>query len=408
MTTVVGSPHFEADGISGHGRIGGYGTNRMNICFLINQLAPGGAPTLLLDIVRHTDDGDIDYTICFIEGEDTLVPDFEDAGARVVDFGAEFKFDPRALARMARFFRREEFDVLHAHLPYSQTLGRVFGKLGGQKTTISTQHDFSDNYHPITCLLEHSTRPLDTATVAVSQSVERDFTGNSHLFPNQGDEWCTIYNGVDCRRFADRVRQADGKAVRQQWEVGDGPVFLNVARYQSSKGQTDLIRAMAHVTDTLPEATLLVVGWGPLENDLRRLARELGIADAVHVTGRVPDIAEYYAAGDVFVFPSTRESFGIVLLEAMAAKLPVVATDIPGPREVVGEDRTTGRLVPPNAPEQLAEAMMQTVMTDEPYGTNGYERAATTFDIRKTASSYVQLYHEVAGDSRPNPRRPTH
>src|SRR5699024_7421472 len=100
----------------------------MKVCFLINQLAPGGAPTLLLDIVRHTDDEDIDYTVCFIEGENTLASDLEAAGARVVDFGAEFKFDPRAIWRLARFFQREEFDILHTHLPYSQTLGRVFGR----------------------------------------------------------------------------------------------------------------------------------------------------------------------------------------------------------------------------------------------------------------------------------------
>jgi hypothetical protein len=113
----------------------------MKICFLINQLAPGGAPTLLLNIVTHTDaDANIDYTVCFIEGDDTLVSDFENAGARVVDFGAAFKFDPRALTRLARFFRREEFDVLHAHLIYSHTLGRVFGRLGGIETIVSTQH----------------------------------------------------------------------------------------------------------------------------------------------------------------------------------------------------------------------------------------------------------------------------
>lgn len=109
----------------------------IDICFLINQLAPGGAPTLLLDIVTHTD-VDIQYTICFIEGDDSLALDFRAAGARVVDFGAEFKFDPRALSRMARFFREEEFDVVHAHLPYAQTFGRVFGRLGGANRIVST------------------------------------------------------------------------------------------------------------------------------------------------------------------------------------------------------------------------------------------------------------------------------
>lgn len=373
----------------------------MNVCFLINGLGPAGAETLLLDIVKHTGPNtDVDYTVCYIEGEDTLVPEFEDAGARIVNFDAAFKFDPRALARMIRFFRREDFDVLHTHLPYSQTLGRVFGKLGGQKNIISTQHDFSDNYHPITRLLEHVTRPLDTVTVAVSRSVERDFTNESHLFPNQGDRWCTIYNGMDCRTFADRVRQADGDAIRRQWGINEGLTFLNVARYQSSKGQKNLIRAMPHVLDTLPKAHLLVVGWGPLENDLRQLTRELGIADNVHITGRVPDIEDYYAAGDVFVFPSIRESFGIVLLEAMAAKLPIVATDIPGPQEVVA-DGEVGLLVPHGKSEPLAEGMITLQSEDkrQKFGEQGYIHVLNQFNIKQTAESYTNLYEQMMNDT---------
>jgi glycosyltransferase involved in cell wall biosynthesis len=372
----------------------------MRVCFLINQLAPGGAPTLLLDIVSHTEaDADIEYTVCFVEGDDTLVPEFRRAGARVVDFDAKFKFDPRALGRMARFFRREEFDVLHAHLPYSQTLGRVVGRLSGQEIIVSTQHDFRDKYHPVTRFLECITRSLDTATVAVSQSVEHDFTGESHLFPDRADRWCTIYNGLDCRTFADRVSQADGDAVRREWGIDDDIVFLNVARYQSPKGQKDLIRAMTHVTDTLPDAHLFVVGWGPLESDLHQLVSELGVEDNVHVTGRVPDVEQYYAAADVFVLPSKRESFGIVLLEAMAAKLPVVATDIPGLREVVANGEG-GVVVTPQSVEVLAEGMVsfRSERKRRVFGERGHERAHSRFDIEQVASLYERLY-EISIDA---------
>jgi glycosyltransferase involved in cell wall biosynthesis len=373
----------------------------MKICFLINQLAPGGAPTLLLDIIRHTDDANIEYTVCFIEGDDTLVPDFKDAGARVVDFGAVFKFDPRALARMARFFQQEHFDVLHAHLPYSQTLGRVFGRLGGVDHVISTQHSVPENYHPITATLERVTRPLDTKTIAISEGVEREFTGSAHQYePGQRGQWCTIYNGVDVTGFNERVTSADTTDLESQYGIGDEPVFLNVGRYVPAKAQHDLIAAMDRVVNDYPDARLFIVGWGELEDELIEEVNERGLSENVTLTGRVPpaDIHEYYALADVFVSSSRIEGLPIATLEAMASNLPVVATDIPGMHGVI-EDGTTGLLVPPNDPEQLADAMVQAVTLDEPYGTRGYDRAAATFDIRETTSSYKNIYKSVATKS---------
>jgi glycosyltransferase involved in cell wall biosynthesis len=370
----------------------------MKICFLINQLAPGGAPTLLLDIVRHTDpDVNIEYTVCFIEGEDALVPEFEKAGARVVDFGAAFKFDPRALARMARFFRREEFDILHTHLPYSQTLGRMFGELGSTEHVISTQHNVPSERHPITRTLEQVTRPLDTATIAVAGDIERAFTGGVHRYDGHlCRQWCTIYNGIDVEGFHERVRQANPTAFRAQKEIEGNPLFLTVGRYVPAKAQHDLISAMNYITDEHPDAHLLVVGWGELENELRQLVKKRGLTESVTITGRVPseDIPEYYALADVFVSSSVREGLPIAILEAMAAGLPVVATKIPGVQEAVENDGT-GLLVPPNSPKELAKTMIQTASTQEPFGERGYERVLDRFDVRQTARLHVELYHHL-------------
>jgi glycosyltransferase involved in cell wall biosynthesis len=370
----------------------------MKICYLVNELAPAGAQTLLLDLVRHTD-ADIDYTVCFIEGDDHLVSDFESAGARVVDFGAAFKFDPRALARMARFFRRERFDVLHAHLPYSQTLGRVFGRLGGIETIVSTQHSAPNNYHPLSRFLERATRPIDERTIAVSKAVERLFTATArHSAAGRHNQWCTIHNGIDAEAFAAAVQAADATAIRTEWAIDGDPVFLNVGRYRPQKAQRRLIEAMPRVLDELPDAHLLVVGWGELEDDLRTATRRYGLTDSVTITGRVPMIYPYYGVADAFVLSSVRESFGIVLLEAMAAGLPVVATDVQGVPEIVDHGRT-GLLVPPDSPDELADAMIRTVRTNHQYGQHGYERVREAFDIRQTTASHVQLYEKLYDSS---------
>lgn len=367
----------------------------MKICFLINELAPAGAQTLLLDIVRNTDADDIEYTVCFIEGDDSLVSDFENMGARVVNFDATFKFDLRALWRLYRFFQHEEFDILHAHLPYSQILGRVFGNLGDSQNIVSTQHSAPNNYHPVTRILERITRSLDSRTIAVSKAVERLFTGDAQEYePEQTQQWCTIHNGIDVDEFGSAVRAAETNDIYSEFEIGDGPVFVNVGRYFPQKSQHTLIKAMGHVVDELPEAQLLVVGWGELEDNLRATVRKHDLCDTVHITSRVPSIHPFYKISDCFVLSSVRESFGIVLLEAMAAKLPVVATDVQGIPEIVKHEQT-GLLVPPRTPVALADAMVQSITSDNDYGANGHERAASAFDIQETVSSHIRLYREL-------------
>ena len=363
------------------------------VCLLINQLAPGGAPTLLLELVRHTEKTAVEYTVCFLEGDDTLVPEFEAEGVEVVDLGAAFKFDPRAVWRLFRFLRGRDVDVLHTHLPYADTVGRVTGRLAGVPHVLSTKHNFPERFHPLTRLLEHTTRPLDTCTVANSEDVqdafiEREFRG--------GHDWRTIYNGIDVDSFRDGVQAADARGIREQWGIGeDDFVVLNVARYNSAKGQRHLIDAANQVLERRQDTHVLIVGWGELESDLRNRVQELDLEEHVSVTGRVPSVEAFYATADVFALPSTIEGFGIVLLEAMAAGLPVVASDIPGAREVVA-DGETGLLVPPADPRALASAilaMSDDVGADE-FGQRGYERALAKFDIRHVVEAHVELYRE--------------
>ena len=369
----------------------------MHVCFLINQVAPGGAPTLLLDLVRNTEDSAISYTLCVIEGDRSLVSDFEDAGVDVVDFRAAFKFDPRALYRMLRFFRNCEFDIIHAHLPYSQTLGRVFGRLGGHRAIVSTQHNVPSNYHPVTRILERFTRGLDARTVAVSEGVEEAFTGMSARYePGQPRQWCTIYNGIDVESFHEDVRESDPRTVRQQWDVDADRIYLNISRYVEAKSQTDLIKAMTKVVKTEPDSHLFIVGWGPLENELKATVESCGLEQSITITGKVPTVHEYYALADVFVSSSVFEGMPIAHLEAMAAGLPLVATAIPGVTEVL-VDGENGILVPPECPEQLADAMIEVSGSNSrtQYGIKSLQRAQEEFSIKLTVESHIALYREL-------------
>jgi len=367
----------------------------MNICFLINQVAPDGAPTLLLDIVRNTEDPDISYTLCVIEGDRSLIKDFENEDVEVVDFRAAVKFDPRALGRMACFFYQRDFDILHAHLPYSQTIGRIFGRLGGHQTIVSTQHNVPDNYHPITRTLERLTRSIDARTVTVSEGVEQAFTGTSARYePGQDRQWCTIYNGIDVEGFHQSVEDADSGAVREHWSIDANVVYLNISRYVEAK-----------VIEMEPDSHLLVVGWGPLEDELKDAVNDNGLDNHVTITGKVPAVHAYYALADVFVSSSVFEGMPIAHLEAMAAGLPLIATDILGVDEVV-LDEENGLLIPPEQPNQLADAMIElrNEHKREQYGKAGLQRAREHFSIQTTVEKHLTLYRELLERDCPHTR----
>ncbi|WP_135535103.1 glycosyltransferase [Halostella pelagica] len=368
-------------------------SDRLKVLQLITALQYGGAENMVADLVETIDDAA--FTVGYMEAKDDLVPRLVDAGVTVESFDEDFRFDPRAFARLRQFLRAGSFDIVHAHLPYAQTLGRLAAASSDIGGVISTQHNVADTWHPVTRATERATRPLDTVTVAVSKGVERSFTGNAHP-PNQlDDDWCTVYNGIDVDGFRQQVNTADTAAVRDEFDLDPETLtLLNVGRYVPVKRQHEAIRAVAR---TPFDTQLLVVGDGPLKAELRALVSELGLSDRVYVTGRVTDIEPFYAVGDVFVAPSRGEGLPITLLEAMAASLPVVATGIPGIREVVDDD-ITGRLYEPGDFETLRVALaeLRDSSLRRDYGTAGYERAKATFSVEQMATSYAELYRQVA------------
>ena len=380
-------------------------TARNRICHLVHQLALGGLQTQLLRIVEATPDDEAAYTVGYIGGETAMRSDFEAAGARVVDLqtGSDSpvaQFSPLVLRRIAGFLREEGFDVLHVHGSlYLFLVARVCGRLAGVPV-VGTFHNVSDSYHPGTRVMERVTRPLSAVDIAVSEDVERSFAGSARRYELGQDgldrPTYTVHNGIDVEAFRARVAEADAEPLYAEYDVGDGPVFLNVGRYTEVKNQRNLVRAMAELVDDWPDAHLFVVGWGPLGDELRDTAARHGIADNVSVTGRVDSVADYYSTADAFVLPSTTEGLSVVLLEAMAAGLPVVGTPAPGTEEAV-VDGETGVITASTDPADLAEGLRR--MTDdsrrERMGKNGYERSRSEFTIQKTARSYMRVYDAV-------------
>ncbi|WP_432115865.1 glycosyltransferase family 4 protein [Streptomyces sp. S1] len=176
--------------------------------------------------------------------------------------------------------------------------------------------------------------------------------------------------GVDEKTFHPG---SGGDAVRARLGLSDRPVVVCVSRLVPRKGQDTLIRALPGILRRVPDAVLLIVGGGPYENDLRRLAAETGVAGSVRFTGAVPwaELPAHYGAGDVFAMPCrTRrggldvEGLGIVYLEASATGLPVVAGDSGGAPDAV-LDGETGWVVRGDSPEETADRVTTLLLDPE-------------------------------------------
>jgi len=297
---------------------------------------------------------------------------------------APIGFTPGSFVRVGRELRSFRPDVVHVHEPLAPSTS-MFATIRSHAPVVATFHAFAERSRLLDVaapLLRAVWRKL-AARVAVSGAAA-SFMGSRF-----GDDLRIVPNGVDIEAFsgAEPAKLAPGRRV------------LWVGRLDRQKGFPVAVRAFAELAPAHPDLTLIVAGDG----DERGAVSELlpGIRDRVLMLGTVPhaELPAYHAAADVFVAPALgQESFGIVLVEAMAAGLPVVASAIAGYDEVI-RDGIDGILVPPNDQHALAAAIGR-VLTDPELarrlGESGRERA-TEFSWDSITGDLEGIYETTAG-----------
>jgi phosphatidylinositol alpha-mannosyltransferase len=254
-------------------------------------------------------------------------------------------FSPRYLSQIGAMLERERFDVLHFHEPFVPFLS-LFLLRESTSVNIATFHayaGFSPSYEfGSRALRGHAARLHGRIAVsaAARHFIDRFFPGDYKVIPN----------GVDVARYANAVPIS-------RWQDGTANVLF-VGRHEPRKGLLELLKAHRILRKTGSNSRLLVVGSGPQEREARRYVATRGL-QGVEFLGRVSEDAkaQLFRTADVYASPATGgESFGIVLLEAMAAGTPIVCSDIHGYKGVVRRGRE-GLLVPPRDPPELALAL---------------------------------------------------
>ena len=218
---------------------------------------------------------------------------------------------------------------------------------------------------------------------------------------------CVVPTGIDIEVFR-RVDRRAGSAVRDKFGIPhDAPLLLLVSRLAQEKNVPLALEALHRLRLQLPAAQLLLVGSGPARHALKQQVRALGLTSAVHFAGPVEhgEIPSFYAAADVFVFPSVTETQGLVLAEAFASGLPVVALDNPQTRDVFGE-HLAGAIVADAESMANAIADLLTNADRRSLAAVHAKTAAAAFDARATAGRVLAIYEAVVADVGPGARKP--
>ena len=295
---------------------------------------------------------------------------------------------PRLARDVVRAVRAEGPDLVHTHLVHADIYGGTAARALGIPS-LSTRHN-DDRYllGPFRYVDRAFARPA-RRLIAISDAVRRFLERAGH----DPSKLTTIRYGLDELPAAPSQPTPAAAGVPPE-----APLALAVGRLIEQKDHATVLRAFARVRATLPDARLAILGSGPLEAETRRLAAELGLEDAVTMPGRT-DIRDWLERADVFVHSSRWEGFGIVLLEAMLAGLPVVATRVSAVPEVVA-DGETGLLVEPGDDTGLAEAL-GALLSDRAraaaLGKSGLERARTEFSVARMTERTLAVYGDVTG-----------
>ena len=370
----------------------------MKITILVTSLSSGGGAeqqvALLAErLLRRGWQVQVVSMLATAPGARPLTAALDAAGIPVVSLGMRRGFgDPRALVRLGRVLGRFRPDVLHAHMVHANLLARASRLLVRTPVVVSTLHNQNEGgaWRYRAYRLTHR---LSSVTTAVSPEAATEATRRGGA-PAGGIR--AVPNGVATERF--RSDPAVRARVRAALGVGDALLWLGACRLVPEKGFDGLIAAFETVAARSPATRLIVAGAGPLEASLREQAARTGLGDRLTFLGFRPDLPELMQAADAFVLSSHWEGLPMVLLEAAASSLPIVATEVAGSRTAV-VDGVNGVVVPPGMPDAIAAAMLR-VMELPPDARRAMAEASRahaeqSFDVERVVDTWEQIYREA-------------
>ena len=366
----------------------------MRIFFLSTSMGMGGADSQLLSAAQLMQTRGHDVIIVSLTPLGPMGLQARQLGIRTESLDMRRGVpDPRGLLRLARLVRAWQPDVIHSHMVHANLMARALRLAAPVPALVSTIHNIYEGGRARMLAYRLTNGLVDHMTI-VSQAAADRFIGE-RIVPR---ELLTVVpNGVDI----DQIRGVPPEAratLRASLGLEHAFVWLAVGRFEVAKDYPNMLRAFARVRAAQPDAVLLIVGRGSLQGETEALVRDMGLKDAVRFLGVRSDVPVVMSAADGYVMSSAWEGMPMVLLEAAAAGLPIVATTVGGNHEVVVEGET-GFLVPPRDAEALGSAMLRLGVLPEAerraMGERGHQHIRRHYGLARVADRWLDVYRQV-------------
>jgi len=378
-------------------------SRKVRVLQLIDRLGDGGAEALLLTFASGIDRARFEAHVCALRAtpDSTLTDKIRALGVPVMVLRQRNSYDIPTLLSLVSYIRKHRIDIIHTHLLAADIMGRIAGFLT-RRPVISTIHNSRED-------LDEEPRHRQLLERWTARFLARRLIVVSNLLHQEIADWfrfplsrvISIPNGVDTERFRPGP-MFDKESVKRALVGSDGvggPIVINVARLTQQKALDQLIEAARIVISARPDVRFVLIGDGPLRDDLIALAEDLGVADKIIFTGFRTDIADLLATSDIFALSSLWEGMPIALLEAMAAGCAVVSTDVGGVAEVVTHE-VTGLLVPAADSQALAAAILEYITKPETarqLGAAGQASVVEHYSMRSWVRKLEELYMRELG-----------
>lgn len=378
--------------------------HRLKVVHIITRLELGGAQQNTLYCCSHHDPDK--YEVTLIAGAGGYLD--EEAKKNADRYRTHFLrslkhplrpwWDLLALLKIAYLLRKKKADIVHTHSSKAGILGRWAAKLAGVPTIIHTVHGWG--FYPGQFFLlrwfyqffEGWTAAFTDALITVSEDNKKEGMASGI---GRVEQYRVIHSGIQPDRFV--LPSAQARKVRRRWGTASRPRVLILSNFKAQKSPLDAVKAADDLARRMPQCLFLWAGDGPLRAQMEREIELRGLKNNFRLLGWREDIADLLAACDVLLLTSLHEGLPRVVLQAMAAGKPVVATAVNGTPEAV-EDGVTGYLHEPHDALGMAESLFR-ILSDKPLakrmGLAGRRKLQGTFLIGEMLSEIEKLYDEL-------------
>jgi len=340
---------------------------KFKVLHIIKSLGRGGAEMLLPETLKLHNKEKFDFHyIYFLPWKDQMVEAVEDANGKVTCF--EAKDNIRLLLQYKRiigYCREHKIDIIHCHLPWAGFVGRLVHQKTGIPM-IYTEHNMQERYHIAT----KSINKISFNSQSMALGVSQDVTDSINKIIQPKIPVRTLLNGVNTETF----QKTDNSEIRKELGIPDDAIVLgNVAVFRFQKRLVEWLRVINKIREENPNVYGIIVGAGPLEEEIKEEWKRLKLQNVVFFPGLKTDVKPYFEAIDIFMMSSSFEGLPIALLEAMSMECAVVSTDAGGIKEVI-RNKKDGLIIPVDEWQELSTKVQSLI--DEPPELSRYKLAA--------------------------------